>query len=322
MKNSWLDAVMGVVVGDALGCPVQFMSRAEIARRPKGPVTGMEGHGTYNKPEGTWTDDGSMTLALLDSIREKNGIDLDDIMSRFVAWYEEGAYTPFGKAFDMGNTCSLAIELYEKGTDVYHCGGTGDRSNGNGSLMRILPVCLYCYERQKEGMTDEKAIDLIHAVSGLTHNHLRSRIACGLYFFMIGSILDGSGSLLERLQAGVDAGFAFYDRKVENKTELAYYGRLRDLSAFSVVSEDEIRSSGYVVDTLEAAIWCLITTDSFKDCLLKVVNLGEDTDTVGAVAGGLAGLYYGYDAIPYEWLDVIQRREWVEGLCRRQEGDE
>ncbi len=119
MKNIWLDGVMGVVVGDALGCPVQFMSREEIARRPKGPVTGMEGHGTYNKPEGTWTDDGSMTLALLDSIREKKDVDLDDIMSRFVAWYEKGAYTPFGEPFDMGNTCSRAIELYENGTPIF-----------------------------------------------------------------------------------------------------------------------------------------------------------------------------------------------------------
>ncbi len=94
-QNIWLDGIMGVVTGDALGCPVQFMDREEIRGRERGPVTGMEGHGTYDMPVGTWTDDGSMTLALLDSIREKKRIDLDDIMSRFVDWYERGVYTPF-----------------------------------------------------------------------------------------------------------------------------------------------------------------------------------------------------------------------------------
>ena len=149
-RNIWLDGVMGVVVGDALGCPVQFMSREEIADRPHGPVAGMEGYGTYNMPVGTWTDDSSMALATLSSIIDKGEADPTDIMTRFIAWYEDGEYTPFGEAFDIGNTCSCAIERYEQERDPMTCGGTSVRSNGNGSLMRIMPACLYYYDKQQK----------------------------------------------------------------------------------------------------------------------------------------------------------------------------
>ena len=181
MKNdNWISGIMGVVVGDALGCPVQFMHREEILDRPEGPVTGMESGGAYQMPEGTWTDDSSMTLASLDSIRRLGKADPEDIMEGFVRWYRKGDYTPFGKAFDMGNTCSLAIEKYEREHDIKTCGGTSGRSNGNGSLMRIMPVCLYVYERK---LPVEDAVRTVHEISGLTHNHLRSKIACGLYYF-------------------------------------------------------------------------------------------------------------------------------------------
>ena len=312
-RNIWLDGIMGVIVGDALGDPVQFMSRDEILQRTRGPVTGMESGGAYNMPEGTWTDDGSMTLATLDSIRELGVIDPEDIMTRFVDWYEDGEYTPFGKAFDMGNTCSDAIERFEREHDPKTCGGTTEHSNGNGSLMRILPACLYAYAKS---LPADAAVRTVHEVSGLTHDHLRSKIACGLYYFCACAVLDEEGSLTERLQKGLDKGFAYYEGDIRNRVELAYYGRLRDLPELAAAPESSIRSTGYVVDTIEASIWSLITTDSFRDCELKAVNLGDDADTVGAIAGGLAGLYYGYDAIPSEWLSVIKRREWIEEMCR------
>ncbi|MBR4719543.1 MAG: ADP-ribosylglycohydrolase family protein [Lachnospiraceae bacterium] len=309
MSNIWLDGIMGVVVGDALGCPVQFTDREELKT---GPVDDMEGYGTYNMPEGTWTDDSSMTIALLTSIQEKGTIDLEDIMKRFSKWLISGEYTPFGEAFDIGRGTMAAIMRYMVDRDIEICGGKTELDNGNGSLMRILPACLFAYIKK---LPANEAVLLIHEVSGLTHNHLRAKIACGLYYFCTCSVLDNSGSLCDRLQIGMNNGFSFYENDLSNRVELAYYGRLRDLSLFSSTEEDSIKSTGHVVDTLEAAIWSLITTKSFEECELKAVNLGGDTDTIGAVAGGIAGLFYGYEAIPKAWLDVIKRREWLESIC-------
>ena len=310
MKNNlWLNGIMGVVVGDALGCPVQFTDREELR---SGPVTDMEGYGTFNMPEGTWTDDSSLTLALLVSIREKKAIDLEDIMYRFADWLENGNYTPYGQSFDIGNATMSSIIRYLKDRDVTTCGGRTDHDNGNGSLMRIMPVCLYAYEKN---LSDEEAVKIIHDVASLTHNHLRGKIACGLYYFCVKAILDEDGDLISRLQKGIDQGVKFYSGNSENMEELAYYGRLFHLDELASLPEDEIRSSGYVVDKIEAAIWSLVTTNSFKKAELKAVNLGNDTDTVGAIAGGLAGLYYGYESIPQDWLEVIKRREWIEELC-------
>ena len=311
-NNIWISGIMGVIIGDALGCPVQFMERDELKAR--GLVVGMEGHGTYDMPEGTWTDDGSMTLATLDSIKTLGVVDLEDIMTSFVDWYEDGEYTPFGEAFDIGNTCSIAIENYKRDHNLLTCGRTSAHSNGNGSLMRIMPVCLYAYDN---ALSDEDAIKLVQAVSALTHNHTRSKIACGLYYFCACAVLEGDGSLKDRIQSGLDQGFTFYERDIANRVELSYYGRLRNIPEFAATPEIEIKSTGYVVDSLEAAIWALINTDNFKDCELKAVNLADDSDTIGAIAGGLAGLYYGYATIPEDWLKVIQRRDWIEEMCIR-----
>ena len=310
-RNIWLDGMMGVIVGDALGCPVQFIPRAQIAGRASGPVTGMEEGGTYQMPKGTWTDDSSMALATLASIRELGAIHPDDIMERFVDWYEDGEYTPFGYPFDMGTTCSMAIEKYERQKNTATCGGTSEHSNGNGSLMRIMPACLYAYDRN---LSAAEAVRVVHIVGGLTHNHLRAKIACGLYCFCVKAVLDEEGTLPERIQKGLNEGFAFYEQDAANAKELSRYARLRDVQAFGAAPVTEIRSSGYVVDSLEAAIWSLVRSGSFRECLLSAVNLGEDTDTIGAIAGGLAALYYSYDAIPADWLAVIRRREWIEDL--------
>lgn len=314
-RNIWLDGIMGVVVGDALGVPVEFAGREELKASP---VETMEGYGTYNMPEGTWSDDSSMTLATLDSL--KNGYNLHDIMQNFAKWLVEGEYTPLGTVFDVGGTCMAAITNYVAHKDVTTCGRSGERDNGNGSLMRILPICLYMYEKQKfEGVTDEEAITVIHDVSALTHAHLRSKIACGLYFFMVRAILDGTGTLQEALQNGLNAGFDHYSGLRETATELMYYARLRNLNSFKTLPEEEIESTGYVVATLEAALWCLLRTETYAEATLLAVNLGDDTDTVAAIAGGLAGLYYGYEGIPEQWLKVVKRREWVERICFRED---
>jgi len=315
--NIWLNGIMGVVVGDALGCPVQFESREEVARHP---VTGMRGYGTFNLPEGSWTDDSSLTIALLESIRRVGEIDLDDIMGNFMKWLYDGEFTPYGESYDIGRGTMQAINRYSKNRKAKKCGGDEEWNNGNGSLMRIMPACIYCTVMESSGMySDRDAIDAIHSVGGLTHAHIRSNIACGLYFFMAKYILFREGSLQESILEGLTQGFAFYESYLADKENLHYYDRLKDMETFKSLPSEKIKSTGYVVDALEAAVWSLITTDSFDQALLKAVNLGDDTDTVGAIAGGLAGLYYGYDSIPEEWLSAIKRREWIEDMCRIKE---
>lgn len=362
-KNLMLDGMLGLVTGDALGVPVQFMTREEIAIRPQGPVTGMEGFGTYDMPPGTWSDDSSMALAALESIRRLGRVDPDDIMQNFLKWELNGEFTPYGYAFDQGNTCSHAIYNYQYDCDWHICGRTGEHANGNGALMRILPVCIYFAERGKNICTsDDEAIESIHSVTLLTHNHLRAMIASGLYFFMVKALIraretavtsvadtaepgkaaltENTGnlhareavaatpafseqntsaehdrSLLHLLQQGIDEGFAYYRHDFRNLTEMSRYSRLYDLHKLREIPASEIRGSGYVVDSLEAAVWSLITTDTLPEALLKAVNLGDDTDTVAAIAGGLAGLYYGANAIPPEWLEALKRREWILEMC-------
>lgn len=305
-KDNMRNAVLGVISGDALGCPVQFESRGEVAKHP---VTEMRGYGTFSLPAGSWTDDSSLTLALLASLREKNTVDLNDIAERFCDWMYNGAYTPFGYSYDIGRGTMKAIDRYRRDGDPETCGGTSEYDNGNGSLMRIIPVCVFCASRDDD---DETMISTVEAVSALTHNTSRTKTACGLYAFMVRALIDETGTLQERLQSGLDKGFAFYQAR--GNEALAYYGRLRDLSRFSRTGEADIRSGGYVVDAVEAALWCLITEDSLEKTLLKAANLGDDTDTVAAIAGGLAGLYYTADAIPDQWYSALQNKELIESF--------
>lgn len=313
MSNIWKDGMLGLIVGDALGVPVEFMSRTELM---KNPVTGMREYGTHHQP-GTWSDDSSMALAELDSIRTVGTIDYTDMMERFSRWCMYGEYTPFGEVFDIGIATSRALMNYAKGIAPLESGGKTEWDNGNGSLMRILPVCLYLFERQKKVCTSEnESIYIIHAVSALTHAHVRSQMACGIYYFLVKAILEEEGSLENRLQKGMDRAYQYYRQDLSNHRELEQYHRLDDLSEFKELSKEKIKSSGYVVDTLEAAVWCLLHSHSYKETVLMAVNLGEDTDTVGAVAGGLAGLYYKEEGIPQEWTQVLQRREWIEEVLQ------
>lgn len=301
----YLDGIMGLVVGDALGVPVEFTYREELK---KSPVVGMMGYGTYPMPEGSWSDDSSMTLATLSALHD--GYDLKRIMDNFVAWEQEGVFTPTRILFDEGNTCRMAIRNYMNEGNISTSGLSGENSNGNGSLMRILPICLYSYYLQKEcAVADEDAINLVHNVSALTHAHVRSKMACGIYYFCVKAIADRKGNVQECLQTGIDAGFEFYGENRQCSAELKHFSRIRDTETFRQIPDTEIRSGGYVIESIEAAIWCLLTTDNYRDCVLKAVNLGYDTDTTAAIAGGLAGLYYGYDNIPAEWKAAIIRRD-------------
>ena len=158
-------------------------------------------------------------------------------------------------------------------------------------------------------------MEIVHNVSALTHRHPISLIACGIYVNIALRLLKIEESLYVCVEQGISEAFEFYDTEMPDEAD--NYNRLRNLSSFSNLAEEEIKSSGYVVDTLEASIWCLLNTNSYKECVLKAVNLGNDTDTVGSVVGGLAGIYYGSDDIPEEWLDVLVRRQYIEELCEK-----
>ena len=315
-KNIILSGIFGVAVGDAVGVPAEFKTRERLKNNP---ITDMCGFGIHNMLPGTWSDDTSMMLAALDSLT--NGYNPEDIMEKFCCWLIDGKYTPYGNVFDAGVTCSRAIYRYARGTKALNCGGSGYRDNGNGSLMWILAACLYMVTKEVNGeLTEKEAVRRIHECSSLTHAHIISKAACGLYYFCVKEILsDREHDLMTVLQNGMKKGFAYYREQEWYNFEEAftYYNCLENLYLFAEVEEKDISSSGYVVDTIKAAIWCLLNTTDYRSCILKAVNLGSDTDTVAAVAGGLAGLFYGYENIPVEWREKLARREWIETLCER-----
>ena len=289
------DGICGFVVGDALGVPVEFKSRKELE---EDPVVDMREYGTYNQPKGTWSDDSSMTIATMTSIVNKKGIDYTDIMDEFCRWAFEGKHTPYGERFDIGNTTIRGLNRYQNGEEPLNCGGTSTHDNGNGSLMRILPLA-YIPE------IDYKTVENI---SALTHGHDRSKIACVLYVEIAKSILNDNLTIDEHINNACEKIKTYY----EGNEELGEFDRI-----FNDDFSGGIMSGGYVIDTIETVIYCLKTTDNYKDAVLKAVNLGGDTDTTACICGGLAGIYYGFNAIPIDWVDVIPKLDDILSLCEK-----
>lgn len=299
-------ALLGSIVGDALGVPVEFSSRAE---RSHDPVTDMRAWGTHHQPAGTWSDDSSMLLCLAESI-SGTGWNLEDQMARYARWLNEGYMTPHGDVFDVGGATRAAIRRYGAGTEAVLCGGRDERDNGNGSLMRCLPAALYF-----AASPDEMLSAAMDEASRLTHAHPRSRLACVYFALVVSELLRSAGAgareavaaATDRLAPLAEGGSLPADLVSELPSlDRIVSGRLHTLA------EAEIQSSGYVVHTLEAALWCLCTSNSYRECVLKAVNLGDDTDTTACVAGGLAGLLWGADAIPREWSSALADQDTVE----------
>jgi ADP-ribosylglycohydrolase len=304
LNDTVKNAMFGLVVGDALGVPVEFQSREELEHDP---VTGMRANGTHQQPAGTWSDDSSMALCLMESLT--NGLDYMDMMVRFLRWADEGYMTAWGNVFDMGIATRKALTRFARGTPPLECGGAGTYDNGNGSLMRILPMALYLHRTMGPDFSQmPEAYQIIHNASSLTHAHPISMMACGLCCAAVNELLCGKTGVWD----GIKAAKEFYAGQPEFASHLDTFQRIEP-DILPALPKSEVKSGGYVVHTLEAALWCLERHDSFHACLLEAVNLGEDTDTVGAVAGGLAGLRYG--GIPEDWLSVLARREEIEALC-------
>ena len=299
---------LGVAVADTVGVPVEFKSQETLKRKP---VTDMFGFGSHNQPAGTWSDDTSLTIATMESISRQKRIDYADLMNNFALWYFEGEFTARGEVFDCWGTTLSAIIKYVREIPLEDCGSEESYSNGNGSLMRILPVAVYLHRVYGKNF-DERAMSVIHEVSALTHAHPRSMVGCGIYFLIAVQLLEGK-SIPEAIQIGLSNAEKYYsDSEFVDKIEK--YSRLWR-EDFANLPEEEIKSTGYVVDTLEAALWCLLNTKDYKSLVLKAVNLGDDTDTVTAVAGGLAGIYYGLEEIPEEWLLKLQNREYLKEIA-------
>jgi ADP-ribosylglycohydrolase len=269
----------------------------------------MRGYGTHNQPPGTWSDDSSLLLCSAESFVESGRFDIQDMGERFVRWESQGHWAPHGRVFDIGIATSQALSRIAMGTPAEAAGGADEFSNGNGSLMRILPVALWFAPAPTATL-----LDAVHRASSITHGHPRSQMACGLYALLVRELLVGL-SPLDAYQRALFQFAAAYDeppflgeRHHFQKLEVGHLGEIR---------EGDIDSSGYVMHTLTASIWCLFTSSSFEETVLKAVNLGSDTDTTGCVAGGLAGLTYGVSELPDKWLEVLARREEVGALFER-----
>jgi len=306
-RNIYKDVLFGVAVGDALGVPVEFHPREELQ---KDPVTGMRGYGTHGQPPGTWSDDSSLTFCLAEALTE--GFDLNVIGQNFVRWHRKGYWSAHGKIFDIGGITWRALSRIHSGVAPEMAGDDGDWSNGNGSLMRILPLLFYI-----AGKPPAERYRITQQVSALTHRHVRSVISCFICLEFAGYIISGMDkneayTSLRSLTPGLLESFGI------SQEEIRHFDRILRKNIFSLHPE-EIASDGYVVHTLEAALWCVMKTSSYSKAVLKAVNLGRDTDTTAAVAGGLAGLIYGYESIPEEWMSVIARRKEIEKLAEKLE---
>lgn len=287
--DRFLGCLVGLAAGDAVGTTVEFKERGEFE-----PLTDMVGGGPFCLKPGQWTDDTSMALCLAVSIIEKRAIDSEDIMNKFCDWMDNGYMSSTGRSFDIGNTTRQSLKRYQQTGDTCS-GGTDGWSIGNGALMRLAPIPMLTYLDKNE-VNDWSVVN-----SEYTHNVAESIDACRLYATMIADALDGKTK----------------DEIIHNQINFTGHPLIVEIAKGSYFNktEDEIKGSGYVVESLEAALWCFYNTDNFKDAILKAANLGDDADTTAAICGQLAGAYYGIDGIPSEWSEKLSMIDKIEEMA-------
>lgn len=309
------DAVLGFAVGDAFGVPVEFLKREEVKQINLKEMVGRDTtdqiYSRWGKliPAGSWSDDTSMLIASMDSIINNNGnINYNDIMFKFIDWATRGTYSSFGKSFGIGTIVYNSLKRYSTGVPPLECGGIDIRDNGNGSLMRILPFSLYCIKTE---MGEKDCADLISKASSLTHAHDISKMSCFIYTEFLRNIIETKNPLLslERIQ-DIDYSQYFSEEAIKAHKKILKHN-------FKFISEEGINSSGYVVDTLESVIYSLINSKDYEGAVETAVNMGYDTDTVGAITGSIAGILYGKENIPERWLDKLKRKEYLINLSNK-----
>ena len=292
-------SLLGLAVGDALGAPVEGLPPGRFR-----PVTGMIGGGTHGLGAGYWTDDTSMALCLTESLVECGGFEPLDQLSRYLRWFREGHLSSTGECFGMGSTTREALLRFEKTGEPY-CGLKEPERSGNGSIMRLAPVPLFYAENPR------KAIELSADSSRTTHGATNAIDACRYFAALIQGAVDGGDKedlLSER-----------YSPVPGHWQENPLSQEVDEVAAGSFKRKDppEIEGSGYVVRSLEAALWAFHNGGSFEEGGLLAVNLGDDTDTTGAVYGQLAGAFYGEEAIPCRWRSKLAHRSLIEGYAER-----
>ena len=284
-------ALVGLAVGDAVGTTLEFSKRDS-----KPPLTDMVGDGPFGLNPGQWTDDTSMALALGYSLADRQGFDAVDCMNRFLDWYRRGTYSCTGTCFDIGNATAAALQRYEK-TGIAFSGSDDPRSAGNGSLMRLAPVAIWGARR-----SDAEILSVAREQSRTTHAAEECVAACEGYALLLARAIRG--------EAKADILKPLRIHGPQNISRI-FAGSWRNKS------RDAIRSSGYVAHTLEAALWSVAESDDYRGAVLLAANLGDDADTVAAVAGQLAGALYGRSAIPPDWLAKLAWAEELEALAQR-----
>ena len=292
-------ALLGLAVGDALGTTLEFKPPGSFE-----PLTDIVGGGPFGLRPGEWTDDTSMALCLAESLAECGGFDPRDQIVRYVRWWREGHLSSNGRCFDIGITVSGALSGFERTGEPY-AGSADPRTAGNGSIMRLAPVPLWFAARPEE------AIGRCADSSRTTHGAATAVDACRYLGALILGALAGV-SKEELLSARYTPVAGLWDREplAPEVDEIA-------AGSFKRQEPPEIKGSGYVVRTLEAALWAFDRSDSFREGALLAVNLGDDADTTGAVYGQLAGAHYGEDTFPEEWRDVVSRRDVIVDFADR-----
>jgi ADP-ribosylglycohydrolase len=303
-------ALLGFAVGDALGTPVEYETRESLIRNP---VKGMLGNLVRNQPPGTWSDNSSLVFCTCESLC--NGYNLEDIAVQFSNWKNNRFWTPRRRVFTMDIQIEKAIERIDRFIEMgirikpYSSEGVNEKQNGNGSLMRILPLAF-----SLKNLPAEDRFKIIRDVSSLTHPHVRAVTGCFIYSEFASILASGKDKMkaYEEVQRSVKN---FLVQKTD-PVELKHYSRIFN-EFIGGFSEQSIESTPYVVHSLEAALWCLMRSNNYSDTVLQAVNLGGDADTIGALAGGLAGILYGTKQIPEEWLSVLTRKDDIIDLATR-----
>jgi ADP-ribosyl-[dinitrogen reductase] hydrolase len=294
IRNRALGCFVGLAVGDAVGTTLEFARRDTHP-----PLTDMVGGGPFGLEAGQWTDDTAMALALAESLVARPDFDAHDLMLRFVAWWQDGEYSCTGTCFDIGMTTQAALARYGRTGDPF-AGAADPGSAGNGSLMRLAPVALL-------GVSGGDWRGIARLQSATTHGAAACLDACEHY-----------AALLIEAIGGADRDAVLAPREVAAVPEIAAILA----GSWRGQERHQIASSGYVVHSLEAALWCVGGTDSFRDAVLLAANLGDDADTVAAFTGQLAGALHGLSAIPYEWRQKLAWSDRIEGVGHRLLGRE